>query len=97
MYLPEDAIIYDNIIAALQSNIIKKEGNPAGWDESIFKSTIWNGKLLLRIGSGNQVNGNGLLINVPEGYTVLWVRVLNDRWETFRICPYDTTNTDIED
>ena len=52
MYLPEHAIIYDNIIAALQANIIKKVGNPSGWDETSYKVNPWYTKLYLCIGSG---------------------------------------------
>lgn len=33
LYLPEDALIYDNIIEALDKKIIEKYGNPIEWDD----------------------------------------------------------------
>jgi len=27
-------------------------------------------------------------VKIPKGYDVIWIRVLNDRWITFRVCPY---------
>ncbi len=42
---------------------------------------------MLGIGVGAQQNQNGLLITVPAGYNVLWVRVPNDRWSHLRISP----------
>jgi len=31
---------------------------------------------------------------VPDGYDVLWVRILNDRISSFRISPADPTGAD---
>jgi hypothetical protein len=81
-YLYKDAIIHQDIYAALSRGIIEKVGTPAGWNDNY---PVWNKRNILNIGVGVQGNGQGLKINVPEGFDVLWVRVLNDRWTTFRI------------
>ena len=89
MYYPEDAIIYQNPFDALEKGAIAKSGNPAGWNDSSFKGQLWNGRNLLHIGTKN-AHPNGLLVRVPEGKTVLWIRVLNgDRWESFQVYTKD--------
>jgi hypothetical protein len=84
-YMYRDAIIYQDIFAAYNSNIFTKKGTPNGWDETSYVQNPWNSKRILKIGGGPNFNGNGMLINVPDGgFNVLWLRVLNDRWMTFR-------------
>jgi len=88
MYFPEDAIIYQNVFDALQNSAIARSGNPAGWDESSNRVNPWNGRLLLRIGFKNEFP-NGLLVNVPDGKSVIWISVLSDRWESFEVYQAD--------
>ncbi len=84
MYFPEDAVIYQNVFDALQNSAIAKSGNPVGWDEGSYKVNPWNGRQLLRIGFKNAFP-NGLLVNVPDGKSVIWISVLSDRWESFEV------------
>ena len=83
-YMYKDAVVYQSIFDAYQRGIFTKVGTPAGWDETSYSGTKWYLRNILRIGTGVQ-NSGGILVNVPAGYNVLWVRVLNDRWETFRL------------
>jgi len=63
-------------------------GSPVGWNEASYAQSQWNGKLILNIGTGVQNNSNGMVVNIPDTFNQLWLRVLNDRWMTFRIAPY---------
>jgi len=90
-YMYKDAIVYPDIFNALESNIIQKSGAPVGWDQTSNAQTVWNLKRILRIGNTLQSNANGLQVNIPAGYDVLWIRVLGDRWETFRVSPSSPT------
>ena len=41
---------------------------------------------MIRIGYGNDgIRSNGIIITPPYGYNVLWVRIINDRFESFRL------------
>jgi len=92
-YMYREAQIYQDIFGCLNSNIISPLSTvansrvPTGWDDTSYSQTLWNNRRILRIGTANQVqsNGNGLLVNIPSGYDVLWIRVLNERWTTFRV------------
>jgi len=91
-YIYRDSIIYNDIFAAYNSNIFQKKGTPASWDETSYNQNPWNSKRILRIGLGPNSNGNGLMVNIPDGYNVLWLRILNDRWFTFRVQSLDSEN-----
>ena len=97
MYYPDECIIYQDIFQALNAGIIQNMGNKVEWDESSFHTTEWNERKMIRLGKGVQSNGNGLLVDVPESYIVLWIHVINDRNNAFRVSPYDIEGTDIED
>ncbi len=88
MYFPEDAIIYQNIFEALNDGVIAKSGNPGGWNDGSYKTQLWNNKNLLHIGGKNPFP-NGLLVNVPDKKSVIWISVLNDRWESFEVYTSD--------
>jgi len=93
-----DAKIYQDIFNAFDSNIVRKVGSPSGWDDTSYATNPWNLRRILRIGGGVQNNNNGLLVNVPAGYNVMWLRVLNDRWTTFRVTPHrDDNSVDFSD
>lgn len=86
MYLPENHIIYDDIFEALQFNIIQKSGNPIYWDSQTYASNLWNNKKMIRIGSGNDgIRSNGLIINPPVGYNILWIRIPNHISQSFKL------------
>ena len=51
-HMYKEAVIYDDIFTALESGIIKKQGNPAGWDEKSYRQNLWNSKKMLNIGKG---------------------------------------------
>ena len=85
MYLPEESIIYDDIFSAMSSGYISKSGSPNYWDDSSYRSSTWNGKMMILIGGYTEYRYNGLLINSPSGYNVLWVRIMNDEYVTFRL------------
>ena len=93
-YMYRDAVVYQDIFAAYQTRIFQQRGAPAGWDETSYSSTLWNGRKILKIGAGVQAsNANGIVVHPPSGYNVLWLRVLNDRWETFRVMSAVYTET----
>jgi hypothetical protein len=85
MYHPKGAKIYHDIFRAMQSGIIEKVGNPSGWNDKAHRVNKWHRRTLLRIGGGANSNGNGLRVHVPRGKNVLWIRVSNHVWATFRI------------
>jgi len=86
-YMYKDAIIYQDIFHIYDQGIIQKRGSPKGWDETSYVSTKWNQRNILNIGAGANANGVGLKVNIPPNYDVLWIRVLNDRWAVFKVCP----------
>jgi len=88
-HMYHNALIYQDIFDAYNSNIIQKQGSAGGWDETSYSTNPWNGKRILKIGQGVQSNGNGLTVNIPQGYDVLWLRILGDRWTTFRVSPFN--------
>jgi len=87
-YLYRDKLIFQDIFDAYNSNVFTKFGSASGWDETSYSTNPWNGKRILKIGQGVQSNGNGIIVNIPQGYDVLWLRILGDRWTTFRVMPY---------
>jgi hypothetical protein len=83
-FMYKDAIIYHDIIEALEKNIISKIGNPSGWDENSWRVNLWNKRKLLKIGTQDNAIGNGITTTIPEGYDTLWLRVINDQWVTVK-------------
>ena len=81
---PTDSKIYQNIITAEASKVFVKSGNPS-YDNTSFARNPWNGFPILRIGGNNEQPTNGISVTLPSGMTMLWIRVLNDRWETFNV------------
>jgi len=83
------AMVFQDIFDAYNSNIFRKQGTPGGWDETSYASGLWNGKRILNIGTGVQSNGNGIVVNIPQGYDVLWIRALGDRWCVLRVSQFN--------
>ena len=86
LYFSEDAIIYQSIFDALSSQVIAKKGNPSGWDETAYKTNLYKGLPILNVGSDpTNTFANGLTITVPVNKTVIWLRILNDRFACFTL------------
>jgi hypothetical protein len=118
MYLPNSrntngSIINDNnLIWKDIKNEITPNNNADGKIKTLnatwamdYNTYNWNGKCIYvtNTGYGNQNNGTGIEIRVPEhpnkakgeDYTVLWVQTLGERWSTFRVYQYDTTTNQV--
>ena len=53
---------------------------------------------MLRIGSGNDnIRSNGIIITPPSGYDLLWVRIPNDNYVSFRLSQVNAIGADIWD
>jgi len=87
-YMYREAMIFQDIFNAYNSNIFVKRGAPRSWDETSYVSGLWNNRHILNIGNGANSNGNGIKVNIPTGYDVIWLRTLDDRWATFRVAPF---------
>ena len=93
LFYPEDAIIYQNIFEAVAKGAIVKSGNPGGWNDTSYReNNMWNARPILRIGDKNAFP-NGARIKVPDGKNVIWIRLLNERWNTYQI--YDSSGKDL--
>lgn len=73
-----EAIIYDNIVNAYETGLVRKSGNPIGLDDLSYRKNPWNSKLIINIGSNSQQNESWMKLTIPEKNNVLWVRVHND-------------------
>jgi len=91
-YMYRDAMVFQDIFNAYNSNIFTKMGSPKGWDETSYVNSPWNLRHILNIGVGINRNGHGIKVNIPQGYDVIWLRVLSDRWALFRVCPFNDLN-----
>jgi hypothetical protein len=78
----DEILVHQDIYSALQRGVIEKSGSPDNWLDNY---PVWNKRNILRFGIGRITANDGLKVNVPEGYNVLWVRILNDRWFHMRV------------
>ncbi len=86
VYHPDECLIYQDIFAARDAGAIAKLGNPAGYnDTSYTAANPWNGSPIIAYGGNNEADGNGALITVPDGYDLVWVRVLGNRWNVVSV------------
>ena len=93
-YMYRDSIIYQSIHEAYNLGVFEKYGAPVGWNVDGYAVTLWNGRSIINIGTGvNSNSAGGIKVHVPSGYNALWVRVLNDRWTTFRVAATDPRDT----
>ena len=81
---PTDYDVYNDIFDALTKKIIDKSGVPDLWDATSFVINPWPDKgtrryKILDIGVGKTPE-DGISVTVPQGKSVIWLRVLNDRW-----------------
>jgi len=94
-YMYKDSLIYQDVFNAYNSQIFTKKGSPSSWDDTSYASNPWNNRKIIRNGIGYQSNGNGMLVSVPAGYDVLWIRCLSDRWTVFRVMPDSGGNPEV--
>ncbi|MEM8641102.1 MAG: hypothetical protein AAGG51_20155 [Cyanobacteria bacterium P01_G01_bin.54] len=78
---PSDPIVYQDIFAARDNGAISRYGSPSIYNDTSHTSqNPWHGRPILQYGADNEADGNGALINIPEGYDTVWLRVLGERW-----------------
>jgi hypothetical protein len=95
-FMYKEAIIHQDIIEVLDKGLISKLGEPISWDDHTYREKQYSRRKMINIGVNTQVNGNGLKVNVPEGYDVLWLRVTNHKRNIFRIAALDAQDEVIE-
>jgi len=93
-FIYRDARIYQDIFEALEKQVFSKLGNPNAWDETSYRINTWNNRKIIKIGQNENADGNGISVQIPEEYNVLWLRVLNERWTVFK-AKYLDNNEDI--
>ena len=93
--LPDQCVIYQNIFTAHNAGIIRKLGNPGYYNDHSYRRG-WNGYPIIAYGGNNESDGNGALVTVPEGYEVVWVRVLGDRWNVIEARNHESKNLPAE-
>jgi hypothetical protein len=91
---PNGPIVYQEIFDAKDRNVIAKLGNPA-YDESSYRSQLWNDRHIIRFGGNNETDGNGLRVTIPAGYDTVWIRVLGERWNVVRAYFLDGAKEDL--
>lgn len=85
-FMYREAIIHQDILDAFDKGIVKKIGAPSYFNDGSYRgSSLWNKRHILNIGNRQEQPGNGIEVKVPIGYDVIWLRCLNDRWETFTV------------
>ncbi|XP_065681630.1 uncharacterized protein LOC124811014 isoform X1 [Hydra vulgaris] len=83
LYCKVKCLIYKDIFNAKNEGIIKKVGYPAYNDTTYPNTNKFNSQSIILYGAPNEKTGNGAEIIIPDGYNLLWVRILNDRWTHF--------------
>jgi len=92
MYKP--AIIYQDLTSALRRGIVRKHGNVRYWNSGSYSRRTWYYRHIIRVGR-NSATRTGMETTIPAGYDVLWLRCLNDRWETFNVSFLDGKKEDL--
>jgi hypothetical protein len=91
-----EAKIYQDIFMAFRHGVCKKIGIPGGWnDRSHPESNKWNGQALINLGVQRQNYGNGMTVQVPNGYDLIWLRVTNHVWARFTVTYWDNGRHDL--
>lgn len=71
---PEDPLVYQDIFVAKEEKRISATGNPTNYTEV---KTTWNDRRLIIFGK-KEATDRGALIDIPTGYTTVWVRLPGD-------------------
>ena len=81
MYLTRGVTVHQDILQALKDGVIKKSGNPAGWDSTSYHSgNLWNRRTILNIGNPTSDMYQGISVVPPKGTQVIWLRNANHCW-----------------
>jgi hypothetical protein len=64
-------------------------------DKTWTKAHPWNLRPIIRFGGGDEADGNGASVTIPQGYDTVWVRVLGERWNAIHAYFLDAPNTDL--
>jgi hypothetical protein len=91
-HMYKDSLIYQNIVNAYNTGIVVKSGDPYGWDETTYRTNLWNGRVMMCFGWGSPPNDfTGMKTTIPQGYDVLWIRANSDNnlWFVYKIAYLD--------
>ena len=91
---PDGPVVYQEIFNAKDNNVIAKLGNP-GYDETTYKSQLWNDRHMIKFGGNNETDGNGLRVTIPAGFDTVWIRVLGERWNVVHAYFLDGAKEDL--
>ena len=102
MYYSEEAIIYDDMTTLIAMNTIVYPNNTPNSSSAYYfynGTGGWNGRTIY--GQGNSFNdmtsknGIGLIIVVPKGKSVVWLRTLKDRCSSFSLYTIKSSGSNI--
>jgi len=68
-----EVIYYLDLYEAMDKGVISKAGDTNVINDTQFKDTEYYGQKLIGIGTGKQPRTNGLRVNIPEGYDIIWI------------------------
>lgn len=78
---PPNPKVYQDIFIAKEEGVIgvTPTGTPINYNDTTYVKELWNKRRIICYGEKDP-NDRGAIINLPPGYTTVWVRVLGDRW-----------------
>ncbi len=91
---PADALVYQDIFDARNAGAFRKFGAPS-YDDTSYAVNSWYERRLVKFGTNNEADANGVEVVIPAGYDTVWVRVLGDRWASFRAFFRDGSREDL--
>lgn len=84
---PNDALVYQDIFEAKAAGAIAKHGvlkNAPGDAETRHTTkNLWHDRQMICYGGADEDDG-GALVNVPEGYNTLWIRLHGAGWNVIK-------------
>jgi hypothetical protein len=92
---PDGPKVYQDIFDALRAGAIKKLGNTIYDDKAYSGTNLWNERHIIKFGSNNDSDNNGAMVTIPDGYDIVWVRVLGDRWNVIHAYFITPRNEDL--
>lgn len=81
---PAKPLVYQNIFDAVREKAIMKLGKPAYYDDTSYATALWGDLHIIAYGGNGESDGNGAVVEIPEGYDTLWLRVLGERWNSIK-------------
>lgn len=82
-HMYKEAVVHHDMADAKKAGIWVKSGNARAFNENSYIKNLWHKRKMIRIGSQANTYLNGIRVNVPQGYNVLWLRCSNLHWGTF--------------